>query len=36
MIQAFNVDKLEEPNGAFTQAGDKVTIKWLMVEGICI
>jgi hypothetical protein len=36
MIWAFNVDKMEEPSCAFTQAGDKVAIKWLMVEGICI
>jgi hypothetical protein len=36
MIQAFNVDKMEEPNCAFAQAGDKVAIKWLMVGGICI
>jgi hypothetical protein len=36
VIQAFNDDKLEEPSCAFTQDGDKVSIKWLMVGGICI
>jgi hypothetical protein len=36
VIKAFNVDKLEEPSCAFAQAGDKVSIKWLMVGGICI
>jgi hypothetical protein len=36
MIKEFNADKLEEPSCAFTEAGDKVSIKWLMVGGICI
>jgi hypothetical protein len=36
VIQEFSDDKLEEPSFAFTHAGDKVTIKWLMVGGICI
>jgi hypothetical protein len=36
VIQEFNEDKLEDPSCAFTQAGDKVAIKWLIVERICI
>jgi hypothetical protein len=36
VIQALIEDKLEEPNRAFAQAGDKVAINRLMVEWICI
>jgi hypothetical protein len=36
VIQAFIEDKMEEPNHAFAQAGDKVTINRLTTEGICI
>jgi hypothetical protein len=36
VIKAFNIDKMEDPSCAFAQFGDKVTIKWLTVGGICI
>jgi hypothetical protein len=36
MVQAFNDDKLEEPNCASAQAGDKVSIKWLTAGRIYI
>jgi hypothetical protein len=36
VIHALIGEKLEEPDHAFTQAGDKVTINRLTAEGICI
>jgi hypothetical protein len=36
VIQALIEDKMEEPNHAFAQDGDKVTINRLTTEGICI
>jgi hypothetical protein len=36
MIQALIEDKMEEPNHAFAQAGDKVTINRLTTKWICI
>jgi hypothetical protein len=36
MIKEINADRLEDPSCAFTQDGDKVAIKQLMVGGICI
>jgi hypothetical protein len=36
VIHEFNDDKMEEPSFSFTQDGDKVSIKWLMVGGIFI
>jgi hypothetical protein len=36
MIQELIEDKLKDPNHAFTQDGDKVTINRLMTKWICI
>jgi len=36
MIQALIENKLEEPNRAFAQAGDKVAINMMTTEEICI
>jgi hypothetical protein len=36
VIQALIEDKMEEPNRAFAQAGDKVTINRLTTKWICI
>jgi hypothetical protein len=35
-IQTLIEDKLEEPNRAFAQAGDKVAINRLMKKWICV